>query len=204
MVRNHGHHVSFQSLISNWDIRIIHVAGIFKMEKQDLIQLLDALDKQLSKPLDLVIIGGAAMILHYQAQRATRDVDALILRGDLNEFRAAVKSVANENHLSDDWLNDAVKGFTDILPPDFYHRLVPLSLNFQQLQVYALGLPEQTAMKIVALREQDLEDLELLLTRLTETDKKILVQIMLHVSRFRPDWAQKIQYFLQEQGWQLE
>lgn len=90
------------------------------------------------------------------------------------------------------------------MPPDFYHRLEPLHYNFKHLRIYALGLPDQTAMKIVALREQDLEDLELLLTQLTEADKKILVQIMHHVSRFRQDWAQKIQYFLQEQGWPIE
>ncbi|MGB3220923.1 MAG: hypothetical protein WBD79_26275 [Anaerolineae bacterium] len=25
-----------------------------------------------------------------------------------------------------------------------------------------------------------------------------------HVARFRPDWAQRIEYFLQEQGWQTQ
>ena len=59
-------------------------------------------------------------------------------------------------------------------------------------------------MKIVALREQDLEDLELLLPLMSEADKETLIAIMHHVSTFRPDWAQKIQYFLQEQGWEIE
>lgn len=59
-------------------------------------------------------------------------------------------------------------------------------------------------MKIVALREQDLEDLELLLPEMSETDKQTLVTIMHHVGTFRPDWAQKIRYFLLEQGWVIE
>ena len=59
-------------------------------------------------------------------------------------------------------------------------------------------------MKIVALREQDLEDLEVLLPSMSEADKGTLVAIMRHVSAVRPDWAQKIKYFLQEQGWQIE
>jgi hypothetical protein len=103
-----------------------------------------------------------------------------------------------------DWMNDAVKGFADILPPDFYHRLVLLDFPFRNLRLYALGLPEQVAMKIVALREQDLEDLELLLPSMSEAQRDVLVRIMDHISEVRPDWAQKIRYFLLEEGWEIE
>ena len=48
------------------------------MDKQELIQALQALEEQLSSPLDIVIVGGAAMILHFGASRATLDVDVLI------------------------------------------------------------------------------------------------------------------------------
>ena len=58
-------------------------------------------------------------------------------------------------------------------------------------------------MKIVALREQDLEDLELLLPQLSEEEKEVLITIVHHISRFRPDWALKMKYFLQEQGWEI-
>jgi hypothetical protein len=101
-------------------------------------------------------------------------------------------------------MSDAAKGFADILPPDFYNRLVPLEFTFRHLRLYALGRPEQVAMKIVALREQDLEDLELLLPQMSETERKVLVAIMYHVSGFRLDWAQKILYFLEEQGWEID
>ena len=37
-----------------------------------------------------------------------------------------------------------------------------------------------------------------------EADKATLISIMHHVARFRPDWAQRIEYFLQEQGWQTQ
>lgn len=58
-------------------------------------------------------------------------------------------------------------------------------------------------MKIVALREQDLEDLELLMPQLAQADKDVLLAIMQHVSTFRPDWAQKMRYFLLELGWEI-
>jgi predicted nucleotidyltransferase len=173
------------------------------MDKHELVEVLRTLDERLSSPFDVILIGGAAMIVHFGAGRATRDVDVLVLRGDLTELREAAKAVASECDLPADWISDAAKGFADILPPDFYHRLAPLAFSFRHLRLYALGLPEQVAMKIVALREQDLEDLELLLPQFSEEEKKVLLTIMDHVGRVRPDWAQKIRYFLQEQGWEI-
>ena len=174
------------------------------MDKQELVKALQELDARLSSPCEVVLVGGAAMILHFGALRATRDVDVLVLRGDLGGLRQAVRAIASQHDLPEDWMNEAAKGFADILPPDFERRLVRLDLPLQHLRLSVLGRPEQAAMKIVALREQDLEDLELLLPLMSEADKETLIAIMHHVSAFRPDWAQKIQYFLQEQGWEIE
>ena len=174
------------------------------MDKEELLTKIRELDSAISSPIDLVLVGGAAMILHFGAIRATRDVDVLVLRGDHTELRQAVRSVAIEHELPEDWLNDAVKGFADILPPDFYHRLTLLDLPLEHLRLYVLGQPEQAAMKIVALREQDLEDLEILLPQMSKTDRDTLIAIMNHIATFRPDWAQKIRYFLLEYGWEIE
>lgn len=174
------------------------------MDKNELIELFAELDKELETAVDIILIGGAAMILHYGALRTTRDVDVLFLRGDISEIRAAIKAVAENRHLSDDWINDAAKGFSNIFLSDFYHRLIPQNFDFQNIRLYVIGKPEQIALKIVALREQDLEDLEILLSEITEQDKKILIDIMEHVNTFRTDWAQKMKYFLEEQGWTIE
>jgi predicted nucleotidyltransferase len=171
------------------------------VDKSELTEVLAKLDKELSRPCELVVIGGAAMILHYGSQRATRDVDALFLRGDILELRRAIKEVARERNLPDDWLSEAAKGFADILPRDFQRRLVPLEMPLSRLRVYVLGLPEQVAMKIVALREQDLEDLEILIGKMSEADKQQVAVVMHDLAIMRPDWAQKIQYFMQERGW---
>lgn len=174
------------------------------MDKNELIKVIQGLDKTMSSPCDLVLVGGAAMILHFGAKRATRDVDVLVLRGDLAALRKAVRDTASTYDLPEDWLNDAVKGFADVLPRDFYNRLIPLDIPLRNLQLYILGQPDQTAMKIVALREQDLEDLEFLLPEMSESDRDVLIKIMNHVATFRPDWAQKIRYFLLEHGWQID
>ena len=144
------------------------------------------------------------MILYFGASRATRDVDALLLRGDIDELRRAIREVAREHDLPDDWMSEAVKGFADILPPDFHDSLVALDLPLHRLRLYVLGLAEQVAMKIVALREQDLEDLDILLRNMSEADKHRVIAVMNHVAAFRPDWAQRIRYFVLEKGWKTE
>jgi predicted nucleotidyltransferase len=174
------------------------------MDKLELIETLKELDKHLSTSFDIILIGGASMIIHFGADRATRDVDVFVLRGDYGELKRAVKETAQIRNLNEDWLNDAAKGFADIFPPDFYHRLNPLNFQFDHIRLYALGKPEQAAMKIIALREQDLEDLEILMPQMSDNERQTLLDIMNHVSRFRPDWAQKIKYFLEEQGWKTE
>ncbi len=143
------------------------------------------------------------MILHFGATRATRDVDVVAVKGDIGDFRRAVSAVAEAHGLADDWVSEAAKGFASILPVDYSSRLEPLIIGTQRLRPFVLGRPEQVAMKIIALREQDLEDLEVLLPLLSETERQVVVAIMRHVAGFRPDWAQRIQYFLEERGWRM-
>lgn len=174
------------------------------MDKQELAKLLAELDNQLQSSCDVILIGGAAMILHYGSRRATHDIDILLVRGNAADLRQAIRAVASQHGLPENWINEAAKGFADILPRDFYHRLIPLDLAYRYLRLYVVGRPEQVAMKIVALREQDMEDLELLFPSMSETDKQVLLDIMQHVATFRVDWAQRIRYFLLEQGWEIE
>ncbi len=143
------------------------------------------------------------MVIHFGATRATRDIDAIFEGDNLREILQASKIVAAKFHLAEDWLNDSVKGFSNVLPPDFHKRITKLQLNMNNIEVFVLGVTEQLVMKIVALREQDLEDIEILLPLLKDDDKQIVIENMYHISKTRPDWAQKIQYFLEEQEWKI-
>ncbi len=174
------------------------------MDESELLIALSKLDVRLTTSFDVIVIGGAAMILHFGASRATRDVDVIVLRGNTRQLRRAVAAIATEMGLPEDWLNDGAKGFASVLPPDFENRLEALEYPFEHLHLYALGLPDQVVMKIIGLRAQDLEDLALLLPRLTANDRRVVIASMHHLSRARPDWAQRMQYFLEEQGWNLD
>jgi hypothetical protein len=62
--------------------------------------------------LTLVAVGGAAMVLRYNARLATQDVDAFFVTPpERQATRAWAVAVAHELGLPDDWLNDGAKGF---------------------------------------------------------------------------------------------
>ena len=60
--------------------------------------------------LHLVIVGGAAMVLGYDARQSTQDIDALFLPPpEARVVRAWAAIIALENGWPNDWLNDAAK-----------------------------------------------------------------------------------------------
>jgi hypothetical protein len=66
------------------------------MDQYELIKVLSRLDEYLSSSFDVVIVGGAAMILHFGARRATRDVDVLVLKGDASVWILCITLAALE------------------------------------------------------------------------------------------------------------
>lgn len=173
------------------------------MDSNNLKEVIKALDDVLTESLDMVVVGGAAMILHFGAIRATKDIDAILLKGDNDILNEAVQKISESHNLSSNWLNFAAKGFVDALPIDFMNRLIPLSYNLKKINLFVLGRVDQIAMKIVALREQDLEDLEILLRDITEEEIEILRNNIKRLEKIRPDWAQKLYYFILEKGWKI-
>jgi hypothetical protein len=80
--------------------------------RAEINRLLAELDAELVKRgarADLFLVGGAALALAYDARRTTRDLDAAFYPTDV--VRSAARVIAERHGLSDDWLNDAVKGF---------------------------------------------------------------------------------------------
>lgn len=62
--------------------------------------------------IELLLVGGAAMVLLYNACLLTRDIDVVILRPQQAHLvRSLALQVAEELDLPLDWLNDGVKGF---------------------------------------------------------------------------------------------
>lgn len=90
------------------------------------------------------ICGGAVMCLVFNARASTKDIDAIF--EPTREIRLAAKRVAKKNALSEDWLNDAAKGFFHIDPPR------EDVLNFSNLRVWAPRADYMLAMKAISAR----------------------------------------------------
>lgn len=62
--------------------------------------------------VEMVTVGGAAMILAYSARVATHDVDVVILQPkEARIVREISRSIAEERGWPEDWLNDGAKGY---------------------------------------------------------------------------------------------
>ncbi len=87
--------------------------------REDIRALLDDLSAELAARearAELFLVGGAALAVAYDATRATRDLDAVFI--PTGTVRKAAAAVAQHRGLTEDWLNDAVKGFLPGPDPD--------------------------------------------------------------------------------------
>lgn len=94
---------------------------------------------------EIGVVGGAAMVLAYGADRATKDVDAVFEPS--SALRRAAQQISTELQLPEDWLNDAVKGF---MPEN-----QPIKNPMLQLDSLLVWVPEPTymlAMKAISAR----------------------------------------------------
>lgn len=145
------------------------------LDRSRIEQLLRALDQVLARKgatADIYLVGGAAMALGFDAERSTRDVDAVF--APTSVVREAAAMVADEFDLPSDWLNDAVKGFVPS-HPDVSQRVV---FESDHLRVCSASAEYLLAMKVAASRvEQDRRDLETLIRVLGITDAEQALDI---------------------------
>src|SRR5580692_2402103 len=81
------------------------------LSKETILKAFGALsDELLERDVkgELCIFGGTVMVLAFASRLATKDVDAIFQPAAI--VREVAASIAAENDLPEDWLNDAVKG----------------------------------------------------------------------------------------------
>src|SRR5215469_8658687 len=109
---------------------------------------------------DVYVFGGAAMALAYDARRATRDIDAVFQPHGvvLEEARA----VANELGLPPWWLNEQASAY--VAPGG--DPGAPRIFDHPGLRVSAASPEHLLAMKVLAARRRDAEDISFLVKHL--------------------------------------
>jgi predicted nucleotidyltransferase len=126
---------------------------------QDGLKRLGELAQAQGLHIRLTLMGGAVMVLGYQARPSTRDVDAVILApGEARLVRALAKHVAEERDWPEDWLNDGAKGYLVGISEG------PILFSAPGIEARAPTLEQLLAMKLSAWRDDlDISDARRLL-----------------------------------------
>ena len=113
---------------------------------------------------DLYVFGGAAMALAYDARRSTRDIDAVLKPHGVVLEEA--QAVAAELGLPSWWLNEQASVY--VAPGG--DAAAPRVFENAGLRVAAASPEHLLAMKVLAARRRDTEDIEFLIKRLELAD----------------------------------
>lgn len=110
---------------------------------------------------EIIVVGGAALVLLFHARKSTKDVDAYFLKPEASVVRAAAERVAERLQLPPDWLNDGAKGYlVGITTGETLYDSAALTVR-------AASTPQLLAMKLAAWRDAiDRDDARLLLSQL--------------------------------------
>jgi len=129
------------------------------LTREDIIGLLTEVGQVLCEQgsqATMYVVGGAAMALEYGSRRVTRDIDST-LRSGPDTFWQAAATVAARHGLDPGWINRQAAAFFTNEPDDN-----AAEITLPGLKVLVASPRHLIAMKLRALRERDMDDLELL------------------------------------------
>lgn len=120
------------------------------------------------RDVEILLVGGAAgMITGVLApDRVTTDCDVMVSIPPeaIAVIELAADRVAEGMSLSPTWLNSDVQIRLDALPDGWEQRKTPVA-SYGRLKVTAASRPDLIAMKVLAGRDQDIEDLQAMRVR---------------------------------------
>ena len=142
----------------------------------DLFQAVDAglHGTGLRSPVEIVVVGGAAIALQWNQARTTYDVD-VVSEGIPSAFWRVVEVVGRDEGLEDGWLNAAARVKAPPGPTPGEPRSVYLGSN---LRVYGASPHYVLAMKLLSGRETDRADIPTLLAAARPQSKDELYDLV--------------------------
>lgn len=148
------------------------------MSKNEILKYLGILNEKLKyndQNVDILICGGASMILAFGQDRMTQDIDAVILNSEVRmDVLNYANQIAKEENLSDGWFNEGAKGFIDLSwnRDEFTH--------FSNLNIYSVPAEQLLAMKLSSGRRfgRDKEDAITLMKHLRLNSSEEALEIL--------------------------
>lgn len=129
--------------------------AIKKLTKNEIVMYLEEVNKRLADKNihgEIILCGGAALALAYDARDATYDIDAIYRpKGEIKEI---IDAISGENNLNSQWLNDDVSMFFTENVTSFEYR------SLSNLTIKVVDAKSLLAMKLISARSNtsDLSD----------------------------------------------
>jgi hypothetical protein len=157
------------------------------LSRQEILNAFQKISDELGKrgvKGELCLFGGTVMVLSFAARVSTKDVDAIFQ--PTREIRQAAGQVGAECGFSENWLNDAVKGF--VSP---HHETVTGNLpQFPNLRLTMPTVEYLLAMKCLASRigtvETDADDVNDIVFLIRQLKLKNAAEVMKVVAGYYP------------------
>jgi len=146
-----------------------------ELTKNEMLMYFEEINRHLArldKHGEILIAGGAALAMVFNARNSTYDIDAIFHPAE--DMRKITKDIAIKYDLPEDWLNDGIKGYiTDKMKQEIY-------LKFPHLTVANIDAVGLLAMKLTSARvdTKDMEDSIFLMKSLNICEEKELFDII--------------------------
>jgi len=154
------------------------ISGMSLLSRVDILRAFEALAHELESGSattrnEIVVAGGAALVVLYGAREATKDVDAFAVGfTDPAALRRAALRVSSALDLPEDWLKDGAKGYLNGVQPG------KVLLDRPALLIRALAPQQLLAMKLCAWRDDvDVADARVLLHEIPGNRGEVWSQI---------------------------
>ena len=119
----------------------------------ELTRFLESVDRHLSGPRRIVLIGGAAATLAYGVSRVTTDIDTI---DDIADLAVALRSARSDTGLDIPFESVGVYD----APYHYEDRLVRVDLGLEKLEIVVPEKHDLVLMKAVRAQDNDLETIE--------------------------------------------
>ncbi len=127
------------------------------ISRDDLKYLLARLDRVISEQVDLLLVGGSAVLVLCPRAVATKDLDAFPT-DSLHHLSRALKNIRTQDETID--LNTASAAFETYLPDDWQSRII-ISAEFStnSIRVFTPAAEDLAVMKVFRYVAKDAEDI---------------------------------------------
>ena len=156
-------------------------------------KILLSLDRKLvvagKGPVHLLVGGAGALVGAYGYFDSTNDVDAISIKGDLEQIKKEILDISREFRLPQDWINPHFSSFTIYLPSDYRIRCQQI-FSGDALKAEALGPEDLIIMKLMAGRRKDRSHIQFLLSK-GGVDLSVVEERLIELEKLYPDLSKR-------------